>query len=140
MTGNSLVKFFLQTPLHVLMGNTMLITVTGRKTGRRYTTPVNFYRENGTLWVLTSRDRTWWRNACGAQVSLRLHGRDLPAYAESIRDERVVALHLDDYLRHATLAARPLGVRMEKGAPDMEDVSRLAREKLFVKVKPAPQT
>jgi len=58
MTGNDFVKFFLRTPLHVFMGDTMLITVTGLKTGKKYSTPVGFYRENGNLWVLTSRNRT----------------------------------------------------------------------------------
>lgn len=62
MTGNDFVKFFLRTPLHVFMGDLMIITVTGRKTGKKYSTPVGFYREHGILWVLTSRNRTWWRN------------------------------------------------------------------------------
>jgi len=34
----------------------MLITVTGRKTGKKYTTPVGYYQQDGYLWVLTSRD------------------------------------------------------------------------------------
>ena len=34
------------------------------------TTPVGYYRENVNLWVLTSRDRTWWKNLKGgAEVS-----------------------------------------------------------------------
>ena len=136
MIGNSFVKLCLRTPLHVFMGETMLITVTGRKTGRRYTTPVNFYRENGTLWVLTNRDRSWWRNACGAQVTVRIHGKEIPAYAETVLDERSVALRLGDYFRRIPLTARPLGVRTQAGALNMADITRLAREKLFVKVKP----
>jgi hypothetical protein len=137
MIGNNIVKFCLRTPLHVILGDTMLITVTGRKTGRKYTTPVGFYRENGVLWVLTRRDRTWWRNACGAQVTLRLHGRELPAYAESILDERAVAMRLDGYLRHIPLAARALGVSSVQGVPDREALARLAKDRLLVKVKPA---
>jgi deazaflavin-dependent oxidoreductase (nitroreductase family) len=71
MTRNDFVTFILRTPLHVFLGNTMLITVTGRKTGQKYSTPVGFYREGDTLWVISSRDRTWWRNVKnGANVSL----------------------------------------------------------------------
>ncbi|MFL7868219.1 MAG: nitroreductase/quinone reductase family protein, partial [Anaerolineales bacterium] len=71
MTGNDFVKFFLRTPLYVFMGDTMLITVTGRKTGKKYTTPVGFYRDGDSLWIISSRDRTWWRNLQGgAQVEL----------------------------------------------------------------------
>jgi len=49
MNGNNFVKFFLRTPLYVFMGDTMLIAVTGRKTGKKYTTPVGFYRDGNTL-------------------------------------------------------------------------------------------
>jgi hypothetical protein len=49
MTGDDFVKFFLHIPLHVFLGNTMLITVTGCKTGRKYSMPVGFYREDGHL-------------------------------------------------------------------------------------------
>lgn len=139
MNGNDFVRFFLRTPLHVFMGNTMLITVTGRKTGRKYTTPVGFFRESGYLWVMTNRDRTWWRNACGADVALHLHGRDVNACAESILDEKAVALRIGDYLRHIPMAAKPLGVRMENGVLNPDDVARLAKERLFIKIKPAAQ-
>jgi len=54
MTGNDFVTFFLRTPLRVFMGNTMLITVTGCKTGKKYSTPVGFYREGNILWVISS--------------------------------------------------------------------------------------
>lgn len=49
MTGNDFVKFFLCPPLHVFMGNTMRITVTGCKTGKKYSTPVGFYRDGDCL-------------------------------------------------------------------------------------------
>lgn len=46
-----------------LLGRTIaLITVTGRRTGKRYTTPVTYYRNGGTVTVLTKTFRTWWRN------------------------------------------------------------------------------
>jgi len=70
--------------LRVLLGNTMLITVTGCKTGRQYSTPVGFYREGDTLWVISNRDRTWWRNVKnGANVSLFLNGKTVTAFAEA---------------------------------------------------------
>ena len=82
------------------MGNTMLITVTGRKTGRKYSTPVGYYQDGDTLWIVTSRDRTWWRNVCGgAQVDLHLHGRNVTAFAESILDEKAVAAQIGNYLQ-----------------------------------------
>ena len=107
MTGNDFVKFFLRTPLYVFMGDTMLITVTGRRTGVKYTTPVGFYRDGDFLWVISSRDRTWWRNLRGgADVELRIRGKNVQAFAEAILDEETVAALVVDYVRHIPMSAR----------------------------------
>ncbi len=118
MTGNDFVKFFLRTPLYVFMGDTMLITVTGRKTGKRYTTPVGFFREGNCLWVISNRDRTWWRNLRGgADVELHIRGKDVQAFAEAILDEEMVATQIMEYVRHIPMSAKALGVRVENGEP-----------------------
>ena len=137
MNGNDFVKFFLRTPLHVFMGNTMLLTVTGCKTGRTYSTPVGFYREGDTLWVLSSRDRTWWRNVRkGEYVSLLLKGKTIKAFARAELDENCVEKHLLDYVQHIPMAAKSLGIRMENKIPNREDVTRLAKDRLFVRIEP----
>jgi hypothetical protein len=137
VTGNDFVKFFLRTPLHVFMGNTMLITVTGCKTGKKYSTPVGFYHEGDCLWVMTSRDRTWWRNVKnGGTVSLLLKGKTVSAFAEAELDEKAVEIHMLDYVRQMPMAAKPLGIRMENKSPNREDVARVAKDRLFVKVRP----
>jgi hypothetical protein len=87
MKANDFVAFALKSPLHVMMGDTMLLTVTGRKTGRKISVPVSSYRDGNALWVISSRDRTWWRNlAQGGEVEVRLHGCDLKGYGEVILD------------------------------------------------------
>jgi len=137
MTGNDFVKFFLRTPLHVFMGDTMLITVTGLKTGKKYSTPVGFYRENGNLWVLASRNRTWWRNVKnGADVSLLLKGKPIKAFAQAELDTRSVETRMVEYIQHMPIAARSLGIRVENKAPNMGDITRVAKDRLFVKIKP----
>ena len=62
----SLTSFILRSPLHRLMsGKTMLVTVIGRKTGNRYTTPVHYAQRNDRLYLVSRDDRTWWRNLRG---------------------------------------------------------------------------
>ncbi len=75
--GNPFVGFLLQSPLHSLLGAKFtLITVTGRKTGCTYTTPVNYVRDGDALTVISQRDRTWWRNLSEpAPVFVRLRGK-----------------------------------------------------------------
>ncbi len=79
MWFNPIMTFLLRSPLHSLVSNSMmLISVTGRKSGRRVTLPVSYVRENDTLWVISSRNRQWWRNLLGgAPVTLRLAGQDI---------------------------------------------------------------
>ena len=139
MTGNDFLAFMLRTALHLFLGNTMLITVTGCKTGKKYSTPVGFYRDGreGCLWVLTSRDRTWWRNLKhGASVSILLKGRIMPAFGEAELDQHAVEARMLDYVCQVPMAAKPLGIRMEHNVPDLEDLKRVAKDRLFVKINP----
>lgn len=136
MNGNDFVAMLLRSPLYFMLGNTMLLTVTGRVSGKKYTTPVGYYRDEEGLWVITSRDRTWWRNVRdGAQVEMRIGGKDVSGYAEAILDQGAVAARLGDYLQHVPRAAKPLGVRLENGLPNPEDAAHVSDERLFVKVR-----
>jgi len=75
---NPLVVWLLRSPLHRLLdGGLMLITVTGRRTGRRYTIPVGYQREGDVLHVLVSKARRkqWWRNfRTPASLEVEVHG------------------------------------------------------------------
>ncbi len=136
MNGNSFIKFILKSPFHgMLSANTMLVTVTGRKTGRLITTPVNYYQEGNTVWVLTVRERKWWRNLSScANTSLLLRGKVVPAMAEIILDEDAVAVQIGEYVRHFPLSAKALGIRTEGGRLVAEDLARVARDRLMVRL------
>jgi deazaflavin-dependent oxidoreductase (nitroreductase family) len=139
MTGNDFMAWLLRSPFHGILSNgMMLITVTGRKTGRKYTTPVGYYREGDYLWVITSRDRTWWKNLQGgAEVGLLLKRKPVTAFAEPDLDEKSVEARMVDYLKHVPQAAKPLGIRIENGKADPDDISRTAKDRLFVRIKVA---
>jgi len=139
MHYNDFVKFILRTPLHGLFSkSTMLITLTGRKSGRKVTTPVSYYySDEKTLWVISSRDRKWWRNATGgADVTLRLRGKDMPARAEAILDESAVAVQLKDYIARFPKIAKYINVPLDDdGNPLESDLAREAAKRLFVRVE-----
>ncbi|MGE5074006.1 MAG: nitroreductase/quinone reductase family protein [Anaerolineae bacterium] len=135
MNANDFVIFALKSPLHVIMGDTMLVTVTGRKTGRKITVPVNYYREGDDLWILSSRERTWWRNLLhGGPVCIHLHGRDFKGLGEVIQDEPAVTAHLTQYVKHLPQSARYFGLRVEDGQPNCDDLARAAKERLFIHI------
>jgi deazaflavin-dependent oxidoreductase (nitroreductase family) len=137
MNGNNFMAWVLRSPLHrMLSGGMMLITVKGRKTGSNYTTPVGYYCENGSLWVITSRDRTWWKNLRGgAEVSLLLKRRSVKAFAEPELDPEAVKSRMYEYLNHIPQAARSLGIRVENGNANPQDVERIAKDRLFVQIE-----
>ncbi len=63
----------------------MLITFTGRKSGRTFTTPVRYVETDGIIRCFTSSDNMWWRNLRGgAEVVLRVRGKDLAYQATAI--------------------------------------------------------
>ena len=137
MNGNTFISWVLRSPFHGLLSNgTMLITATGRKTGKKYTTPVGYYQQDGYLWILTSRDRQWWRNLkTGAEVSLLLKRKPVRGFAEAELDAQAVKACMFEYIKHVPMAAIPLGIRMENNTANAEDVARAARDRLFVKIK-----
>lgn len=137
MNGNDFMAWLLRSPLHSLLSNgMMLITVTGRKTGRKYTTPVGYYREGDDLWVITSRDRTWWRNLQGgAEVVLLLKRKPVIGFAEPELEEKAVEARIPEYLRHVPTASRPMGIHMKNGKLNAEDIARTAKERLFIRIR-----
>jgi hypothetical protein len=68
-----------------LSGNLMLVSYTGRKTGKAYLQPVSYARDDGTL--LTPGGGRWTLNLTGGRtVRLRLRGRYVPARADLVSD------------------------------------------------------
>jgi deazaflavin-dependent oxidoreductase (nitroreductase family) len=65
----------------------MLITFTGRRTGKVYTTPVRYLKSGDAVWAFTSVENKWWRNLKGgAAVRLRIQGSEAAYRAEALTD------------------------------------------------------
>ncbi|HNE04090.1 MAG TPA: nitroreductase/quinone reductase family protein [Anaerolineales bacterium] len=137
MNGNDFMAWILRSPFHGMLSNgMMIISITGRKTGKKITTPVGYYMEGEYLWVITSRERKWWRNLQGgATVDLVLRRKPVQGFAELELDEKAVEARMSEYLRHIPQAASRMGVRMVDGKPNQEDVARTAKDRLFVRIK-----
>ena len=60
---NPIIILLLCSPLHSLIDKSMmLITLTGRKSGKKYTFPVSYVRDGDTLLMISQREHTWWKN------------------------------------------------------------------------------
>jgi deazaflavin-dependent oxidoreductase (nitroreductase family) len=119
----------------------MLATVTGRRTGRRYTIPVAYHEIDGAIIVLVSdaANRTWWRNYREAgPIELRIRGRVVSARA------RVLAPTSDEFRRRAEqvfgrmgFIARIFGLRFDPTEGLTPEQTRaLAAYAVVVLIKP----
>ena len=87
---NPFVAGILRSPFHRLLSRQlMLLTYTGRKTGKRYTIPVGYARDGQALLVFSSHP--WWRNlGDGTPVEVLLQGRRFAGTAVPLKDPAVV--------------------------------------------------
>jgi deazaflavin-dependent oxidoreductase (nitroreductase family) len=72
----------------VLSRQLLLITVTGRRSGRRYTLPVQYVRRDDVIYILpgSAASKTWWHNlTSGAPVTLRVQGRMQEGDGEALK-------------------------------------------------------
>lgn len=87
---NPLMKLVLLSPFHRGMSRRlMVLSFTGRKTGRRYSTPVGYVCDGKSVYVFTHSP---WRSNFThlAPVSMRIQGRDVKGTARLVHDpERV---------------------------------------------------
>ncbi len=140
--GDSAVRFLLRSPIHGLLSERiMLITFIGKKSQRRYTTPVRYVRAGTVVRCFTSTENSWWRNLRGgADVVLRIEGKDEKFEAAPIESDpekiREALLH---YLRVHPKAAgyHRIGLDMN-GTPIAEDLDRASENTIVVEAQASP--
>jgi deazaflavin-dependent oxidoreductase (nitroreductase family) len=136
---NPLMTMLLRSPLHFLVSDPLLlVTFTGRKSGREHTTPVGYEQRDGALYVTTQTDRVWWRNLRGgAEVTVRLGGERRRGRAEAIEDDGAVAEYVHGYLeRHGLDAASRIALAVDADEmPDVETLRRGLSEVVVVRIE-----
>ncbi len=137
---NKLVTGLLRSPLHGLMSkSTLLLTITGHKSGRQYVIPVSYVQKDGqTILCSTLRSRGWWKNLRGgADISLRLRGQDRPARATAIYDDAAaIAAGLSAILEQVPRDAKYYGVRLDgEKRPYPKDIARVAQLRVLIEIK-----
>jgi hypothetical protein len=137
---NKIPAAILRSPLHSIMSNKyLLLSLTGRRSGRRYITPVAYLKEEGSLLMTT--DSPWWKNlrgkdGAGAPVTVRVKGREYEGIGEVVTDETEVIRVLDRFLRVQPGYGRFVGLK--RGAGGRVDPSMLeeaARGRVVVRVR-----
>lgn len=146
---NSAISGLLASRLHFLLsGGTLLLTITGRKSGGRYDVPLNWVPSgDGGLVCFTGKGWSgWWKNVdpTGTPVSVTFRGERLPATARLVGDPGSVERGLRAFLARFPSNAKPFGVSLGAGKlPEEGGLTRAARDDGTVMVgitfdQPAP--
>lgn len=117
-----------------LSNEIMVITVAGRKTGRRYSTPIGFLRDGETI-IALSRGSNWYKNAVAtgmAQIEIKQQKMDVrvEAVTGQAERERIFALYKRDRAKNFS---RLFGVPVTATEAELE---RALATRDFVKMTP----
>ena len=134
---NKMMKFMLRSSLHGLVSKfTLLITFTGLKSGKTYTTPVSYSQSNDKVTIFTHAN--WWQNLRGgAPVTLHLRGQDIQGVAEPVaEDKQVIAAALAAHLRQVPSDAKYYDVTFDdQKNPRMEEVEKAVQNVVMIRVQ-----
>jgi hypothetical protein len=102
---NAVTAKLIDVPLlgNVVRRNLVTISYVGRRSGKTFTTPVNYRRVGDEIVIRVGLPvaKNWWRNFLGGggPITLRLNGTDRTGHAVATRDGQgqvTVAVKLDD--------------------------------------------
>jgi deazaflavin-dependent oxidoreductase (nitroreductase family) len=137
---NPIMRFLLRSPLHVFWSKSlMLITFTGRKSGRTFTTPVRYVSSGAKVYAFTAKENQWWRNLRGgADVVLRTRGQDAKYHAVAIdEDQAIIRQWLIKYLALFPQDAVYHNIRLNKDKSlNEDDLARAVPEAVVVEATP----
>jgi F420H(2)-dependent quinone reductase len=90
---NQFLIWLLHSPFSGLAStNILLLTITGRKSGRFYEFPVRYVLEGNTIIIAARKEARWWKNLVGgAKVTMQLRGKKVSGIANAFTDEDSVA-------------------------------------------------
>ncbi len=134
---NQAMKFILRSPVHGMVSKSvLLISFTGRKSGKTYTTPVSYSQSGGEVMVFTHAN--WWKNLGASRpVKLRIQGRDYQGLAEPVaEDKQAIAAGLAAHLRRVPSDAKYYNVALDdQGNPDLEDVAQAVQTVVMIPIQ-----
>ncbi len=91
-------RVLLRSRLHgIASSNLCVLMYSGRRSGRRFETPLSYVREGGRVWLLSSVDTRWWTNFLppkgdsgwqGEAVEVLAAGEVLRGRARTIQHDR----------------------------------------------------
>ena len=136
---NRLVTVVLRSPLHTIFSSgVLLLTYTGRKSGKSYTFPVGYVRKDKTIIIFPRASRRWWKNLQGgSSVTLLVKGQKLTGLAQDpiVNDPDEKMTNFLTSIRERPASAKFYGVKVgPDGQPEMAMVAQVIKELVLIKI------
>ncbi len=118
-------------------GAVLLLTTTGRSSGKAHVTPLQYEEVNGEYYIASARgkDADWFKNVIAhPQVHFQVRDQEFDALAEPVTDPVRIAGFIELRLRRHPVMIR-LIMHLFDGLPlhfNRSDVERICREKAMV--------
>jgi hypothetical protein len=113
----------------------MIITFTGRSSGKQYITPVSYYQEGDQVICFTHAE--WWKNiGAGATVNVRVRGQDYEGHGVAIPDDvDQKEGGLFKLLKAVPSDAGFYTVKLDENKePVMEDIKRAVADSVMIQI------
>ena len=133
---NPLMTLLLRSGLHAWVSrDILLLTFTGRKTGKSYTTPLSYIRKGAAVYCFTGSP--WWKNLREpVSVELLLQGTVMTGTAvATANDPEAVVEPLRQFLIRVPRDARFYGIELDSdGRPDPHELERAAAAAVMIRI------
>jgi deazaflavin-dependent oxidoreductase (nitroreductase family) len=130
-------KFVLRSGAHGMVSKTvLLISFTGRKSGKTYTTPVSYSQYDDQVYIFTHAG--WWKNLRGgAPVTLRIRGQEFRGLADPVAEDKcTIAAALSAHLRQVPSDARYYAVTFDEAKnPDADAIAKAVQTVVMIGVR-----
>lgn len=134
---NPLMKALLYSPFHGRISKSlMLLSFTGRKSGKKFTTPVGYLRQSNLIIVFTHS--SWWKNMIGgAPVSMRIQGKNINGVAIPVDDPVETKSMVRDLIASSSEdRARQMGFWVDDLNASPEEIKKAVVGTIFIKIQP----
>ncbi len=136
---NTVLSLLLRSPLHKRVSETLLLLAfRGRKSGKHYSFPVGYIRENkDDLLVLTPVRRSWWKNfRDGALVTIYVQGQKRQGTAQVVYDDpKAIAQGITAFLRNNPKATAMYHIELNaSGEPTPASLTRVIPHWMAVRI------
>ena len=136
MWYNRIMVGILRSAMHSLISNEiMIIGFKGAKSGKKYSTPVNYLEIDGNYYVMSDRSRVWWKNIkTNPEIEMYIKRKRINGMGVVYDTREEVEKSLALIIKHKPQMAKYLKVAIVNGESVLEDIKKLSDKNIVISI------